>query len=355
MHSPLGFNPANVVTATMPLDYNRHPRADQRWALVRDVVNRIRALPGVQEASATAPLPLAGQERRRVGRADQPESPPILATQQMALPGYLAAIGTPIFEGRDFTDDDIARQRSVAIIDQSLAKRLWPQGAIGKHLAVYRTGWRNDLEVIGVTAPVRLTRVREVSIAHFMMPYDGSYWREVSLVVKTRETAEGMAPGIEAALDSAHAGSTAFDIRPMSSYVADSIGDTRFILFVLAAFAGASLLLAAVGLYGTLAYLTARRRREFGIRLALGSSANAIVGIVIRESFLLAAAGSATGLMVVAAVTGTMRGLLYGVQPLDGATLACVVGLVGVMSLAAATVPAWRATQIDPQSSLRSE
>jgi putative ABC transport system permease protein len=141
----------------------------------------------------------------------------------------------------------------------------------------------------------------------------------------------------------------------MSAYVSDSIGDTRFILLVLAAFAGASTLLAAVGLYGTLAYLTAQRTREFGIRLALGSSVKAILGIVFRESALLAIAGAGLGLMGVAAVTGAIRGILYGVRPLDGATLAGVVGLVGLIALAAAGMPAWRATRVDPQMSLRSE
>jgi len=124
---------------------------------------------------------------------------------------------------------------------------------------------------------------------------------------------------------------------------------------VLAAFAGGSVLLAAVGLYGTLAYLTAQRTREFGIRLALGSSVNAIVAIVIRESFLLAAAGGVLGLLGVAASTRAIRELLYGVQPLDGVTLVGVVGLVGIVALGAAGVPAWRATRIDPQTSLRSE
>ena len=89
---------------------------------------------------------------------------------KFALPGYLGVIGTPLLEGRDFTDADIREQRSVTIIDAGLAKRLWPEGAIGKRLSVYRTGWRNDLEVVGVTAAVRVTRVRDESIPHFMMP-----------------------------------------------------------------------------------------------------------------------------------------------------------------------------------------
>lgn len=353
-HSPLGFQPANVVTARMPLDFKRYPRMEQRWALLRDVMDRIRAIPGVQSVSAADLLPLAGQARRRVGRADQPDIPPVLATQQISLPAYLGVIGTPLREGRDFTDDDVALQRNVTIIDERLAKRLWPEGAIGKLLSVYRTGWRHDLEVVGVTAPVRTTRVRDENMAHFMMPY-GDYPREMSLVVKTGEPVERMAPRIQSAVDMAHAGRAVFDIRPMSAYVSDSIGDTRFIMLVLTAFAGASVLLAAVGLYGTLAYLTAQRSLEFGIRLALGCSVKALVAIVIRESILLAAVGAAAGLMGVAAFTRVIREMLYGVRPLDGVTLAGVVGLVGIVALGAATVPAWRAARTDPQASLRSE
>ena len=108
MQAPLGFNPDNVVTATVPVDLERYPKTEQRWAVLRDVLEQVRALPEVQSASAANPLPLAGQESRRVGRPDQPDVPPILATQQIAMPGYLGVIGTPLLQGRDFTDDDIA-------------------------------------------------------------------------------------------------------------------------------------------------------------------------------------------------------------------------------------------------------
>ena len=354
LHSPLGFNPANVVTATVPIDIKRYPAIERRWALLRDVLDRVRAIPGVQSVSAADPLPLAGQERRRVGRSDKPDIPPILATQQFALSGYLKVMGTALREGRDFTAEDVTGQRGLTIIDEGLAKRLWPEGAIGKRLAVYRTGWRNDFEVVGVTCGVRVTRVRDGNVPHFMIPY-GPYPSEMSLVIKTREAAERIAPRIRAEVDAAHIGRTPLDIRPMSGYVSDSIGDTRFIMFVLAAFAGASVLLAVVGLYGTLAYLTAQRTREFGIRIALGSSVGAIIAIVVRESLLLTAVGTALGLIGVAAVTKAIREMLYGVQPLDSMTLAGVVGLAGIVALGAASVPAWRATRIDPQTSLRSE
>jgi putative ABC transport system permease protein len=354
MHSPLGFNPAGAITARLPLDVRRFPHTEQRWALLRNIIDRLRAIPGVESASAADPLPLAGQEKRRVGRADQFDAPPILATQQIALPGYLSAIGTPLLAGRDFTDDDIATQRNVTIIDQRLAQRLWPEGALGKRLSVFRTGWRNDLEVVGVTAPVRTTRVRDENIAHFMMPY-GDYPQGMTFVIKTRQPVERMAPEIQSAVDAANPGRAVFNIRPMSAYVSDSIGDTRFILLVLAVFAGASVLLASVGLYGTLAYLSAQRSQEFGIRLALGSSASGLVAIVMRESILLATTGAAAGLLGAAAATRAMRELLYGVRPLDAATLLGAVALIALVALAAASVPAWRAARIDPQTSLRSE
>ncbi len=356
LHTPLGFHPAHVVTARVPLDFKRYPKPEQRWALVQNVLDQVRALPVVQTVSAADPLPLAGQARRRVGRADQPNVPPILATQQFALPGYLGVIGTPLREGRDFTEQDRTAQPGKTILDEGLAKRLWPEGAaVGKMLSVYRTGWQNNLEVVGITSGVRVTRVRDENVPHFMLPYDGGYPSEISLVIRTPEKAERIASRIRAAVEAAHTGRAAYEIRPMSDYVSDSIGDTRFLLFMLATFAGASVLLVAVGLYGTLAYLTAQRTREFGIRLALGSSVRAILMIPVQESVLLAMTGTVLGLLGAAVLTRAIQQMLFGVQPLDAVTLVSVVGLVAIVALGAASVPAWRATRIDPQTSLRSE
>ena len=354
LHTPLGFDPSNVVTAFMPLDSKRYPTLEQKWILLRSVLDKVRAIPGVESASAADLLPLQGQASRRVGRKDRPDSPPILATQQFALPGYLHTIGTALREGRDFTDEDIATHRGVAIVDQGLARRLWPEGAIGKRLVIYRTGRRDEVEVIGVTNSARLTRVRDQNTPHFIFPY-GNYPSGMSLVMKTPNSAEKLAPQIKAAVDEVRPGQAVLDIRGMREYVLDSIGDTRFMVFVLTVFAGASVLLAAVGLYGTLTYLTLQRTREFGIRLAIGSSLEAIIAIVVQESAMLTLVGTALGLLGASAIVGTIRGMLYGVHPLDGMTFVGVVGLVGIIALGSATIPAWRAARIDPQISLRSE
>jgi hypothetical protein len=149
-----------------------------------------------------------------------------------------------------------------------------------------------------------------------MIPFS-AYPVELSVVVKTQASAERMAAPIKAAVDASHGGRAAFNIRAMDSYVSDSTGDTRFILFVLAAFAVASVLLAMVGLYGTLAYLTAQRTPRIRDPAVSGSTLEALVAIVIRESVLLAVAGAAVGLAGATAAMRAIRGLLYGVRPLE--------------------------------------
>jgi ABC-type antimicrobial peptide transport system permease subunit len=141
----------------------------------------------------------------------------------------------------------------------------------------------------------------------------------------------------------------------MQEIVQASIDTTRFTMLVLTGFAIASLLLAGVGLYGTLAYLTSQRTQEFGVRLALGASAPAILRLVIGEGCVLTALGTALGLAGAMAVTRTLRGLLYGVTPLDGVTIAGVVALLGAVALAAVGLPAWRASRVDPTTALRAE
>jgi predicted permease len=353
--APIGFDPTHILTIKLPLNFRMYPETGQRWAVHREILQRVAALPRVEAVSAASPLPLAPEQiTKRVGRSDRPGVPGIPATEQVAVYGYLKLVGTPLLEGRDFTPEDIAAARKVAIVDERLARRLWPEGALGKHLAMETSGAREELEVIGVTVPVRATQVRDENIPHFVVPYH-VFPIEMTLVVKTQQTAASLGPAILSAVAASHTGRAAFDIRPMSEYVADSIGDVRFTMWTLAAFAAASVLLAAVGLYGTLAYLIAQRTREFGIRLALGSTVRAIVAMVMREGALLAAAGAALGLAGASAVMGAIRQLLYNISPFDGITLFGVVALVALVALAATVVPAWRATRIEPTVALRSE
>jgi predicted permease len=353
LHAPLGFNPTDIIAAKVPFNFAKFPETQQRSALMRQILDQVRAIPGVESVSAADPLPLDGQQTRRVGTPDQPNAEPLLATQQGALPGYLQVVGTNLLKGRDFTNTDIlASPQRVTIIDERLATQLWPAGnALGRQLVVYRTGHQHVMEVVGITTAVRATQVRDDAVPHFMMPDDYPQ----SLVIKTHQTAAQITPALNRAVAAAHTGRPPSDIFPLSDSVSNSMGDTRFILLVLSAFAAVSVLLAAVGLYGTLSYLTTQRTREFGIRLALGSSVESIIAIVVKEGILLAIVGTAIGLVGVAAVTSSIREMLYEVRPLDAITLVSVIVLVALVALIAACIPAWRVTRIDPQTALRSE
>jgi putative ABC transport system permease protein len=270
------------------------------------------------------------------------------------MPGYLQVTGTTLREGRDFTAEDIDLQRSVVIVDEKLARQLWPNSALGRRLVVERGRAGASLEVIGVTNAIRVTSVRDEAMPHFFVPYHLSPG-EVSLVVKTRASAASLGPAIKRSVESLGTGRAVSDIRPLGDYVADSIADTRFTLVVLGGFGGASLLLAAVGLYGTLAYLISQRTREFGLRMALGASAGDVVRMVVREGAGLAAVGAVIGLAGAFGITRAIRGMLYNVTPFDGLTVLAVAATVAITAILAASGPAWRATQVDPNVALRSE
>jgi predicted permease len=353
VHAPIGFEPSGVLTAKLPISFRMYPTIDQRWSLHRNILEQVGAIPGVEAVSAASPLPFAPlQITRRVGRADDSGVPGILATQQTVLHGYLRLVGTPLLQGRDFTPEDIAARRPVAIVDQRVAQRLWPEGALGRRLAIETGATRVIVEIVGIIAPVRVTHVRDGAMPHFLVPYH-LYPIEMSLIVKTRETTASLGPAIRRTVDGLHTGRSLFEIRPMSAYVADSIGDIRFTMLVLGVFATISVLLASVGLYGTLSYLISQRRREFGIRLALGSSVRGLVAMVVGEGTVLTAAGIVAGLLGAWAATRAIRQLLYEVSPLDRVTLLGVIGLIAFISIAAVSVPAWRVTRIDPNLSLR--
>jgi len=270
------------------------------------------------------------------------------------MPGYLAVMGIPLRAGRDITDDDISQQRSVVIVDDQLAAQVWRGNALGKRLAIERGSRAETLEVVGVAAPIRAKQVRDRGAPMIFVLYH-VYEIEQTLVVKTRAPLASIGPAIKQTVEALGPGRPVFDIRPMSEIVEASIDDTRFTMLVLAGFALATLLLAGVGLYGTLAYLISQRTQEFGVRLALGASAASVVRLVVREGGVLTGLGGAIGLATAAGVMRTLRGLLYGVTPLDGVTIASVAVVVMVVAIVAVSRPAWCAARVDPAIALRAD
>jgi hypothetical protein len=261
-------------------------------------------------------------------------------------------MGIPLRAGRDISDDDIIHRRRVAVVDERLAAQLWQGDAIGRPLSVEYS--KQPLEVVGVAGNIRARDIRDSGTLMIYVPAH-VYEIEQTLVVKTRAPFSTIAPAIKRAVEALGPGRPVFAIRPMQAFVEASIETTRFTMLVLSGFAIASLVLAGVGLYGTLAYLTSRRTQEFGVRLALGASPASILRLVIGEGSLLTGLGAALGLAAAMAVTRTLRGLLYGVTPLDGVTIAGAVALLGAVALIAICWPAWRAARIEPTTALRAE
>lgn len=355
VNAPIGFNPEHVLTAKMPYSHRAFPDTERQLAFYAQAMDAVRRLPGVDDVSAGRPLPLEPwQLTRNVAVEADPTRPLARVTVQSAQPGYLRVMGITLREGRDVSDDDLVSRRRVAIVDERLARRLWPEGALGRRLVMGDAPRQSTLEVIGVSSPVRVTRVRDDAMLTIVVPYH-AFGLEHSLVVKTRESAASLGPAIKQAVEALGTRRPVYDILPMQAYVDRSIGDARFTTLVLAGFAGAALLLTAVGLYGTLAYLISQRTPEFGVRMALGASAGRVARMVGAEAALLTAFGAVAGMAGAGAVAGTLAGLLYEVTPFDATTIALVAALLALVAIVAASGPAWRAARVDPSVALRAE
>jgi predicted permease len=351
LHAPLGLTPAHVLSAKVPHSLRQYPEFDDKWRLYQAVLDRVRQVPGVEDVSAGGPVPFdTWQQTRPYSREGEPLSGQ--ASIQSILPGYLHVIGTKLIAGREFTRDDLDRQRPVVIVDARIARALWPDGAIGKRLKYGRSG--TLLEVIGVSEPVRVTRVRDDDLPNLFIPYH-LFTIEQALVIKTHASAAVLGPIVKQAVEALGTRRPVYDIQPLQAYVDASVGDTRFLMLILGGFALASIALAAIGLYGTMSYLTAQRTQEFGIRMALGASSRRVLREVAGEGMILALVGGGLGFAGALATTGVLAGLLYNVTPFDGVTLASAASAVALVALAAASHPAWRAAGVDPTVALRAE
>jgi putative ABC transport system permease protein len=353
LEAPIGFDPAHVVTARISLNLGEFSTVDRRSTFYRDAIARVRDLPGVEAASVGGPPPFAPvQSTLRFWRSEDREGTSSIGMHRSIMPGYVGVMGIPLRAGRDISDDDIIHRRRVAVVDERLAAQLWQGDAIGQRLSVEYS--KQPLEVVGVAGHIRARDIRDSGTLMIYVP-SHVYEIEQTLVVKTRAPLATIAPAIKRAVEALGPGRPVFDIRPMQHIVQASIDSTRFTMLVLSGFAIASLVLAGVGLYGTLAYLTSQRTQEFGLRLAVGASAASILRLVIGEGCLLTGLGAALGLAGAIALTRTLQGLLYGVTPLDGVTIASVVALLGAVALVAIGWPAWRASRVDPTTALRAE
>ncbi len=355
----LGFDPENVVTFQVLLPDTRYPDIEAVRGYQADLEERIRSLPGVVAVGAINSLPLGGSngdtDFNVEGRPVPPPGEENVAWIRRVTPGYFEAIGLQVPVGRRFDDADRDGAVPVVVVNETLAERYFGnEGAIGSRVNVNSPDdpvWR---EIVGVARNVKNFGLRGEDRNAIYFPSEQLATRFMTVVVRTSSDPAGLVPSLRAEVSSTDP-SLALTMTTMESVVDRALDPDRFVTTLLGLFAGLALVLAAVGLYGVVAYNVTRRMREMGVRVALGAASAEIGRLVVGESLLLAGMGVAIGLVGAYVVTGLMTGLLFGVSPTDPVTFTGVAALLGLVALAASAVPAHRAAQVDPVKVLKTE
>jgi putative ABC transport system permease protein len=338
----------------------RYATAAERAAFYDAVLARVRALPGVRAASVVSGT--AGQASFAFGvrleaegaGGPAPAQPELLPFGE-ADPSYFRTLGIPIRQGRAFTAADLAPGTGVAIVGESLARHLWPDGrAVGRRFRVDSTApW---LTVVGVAGDVKLLGPDDRH-ARFQLyrPVQPGADGQRTVAVRTAGDPAALLPALKAAVYAVDPAQPVAAAETAAARYRELLAKPRFLLTLMGLFAAVAGVLAAVGLYGVVAYTVAQRTREIGIRLAIGAQAERIVGGMVREGARLALVGIATGLVGALALARALASLLFGVSPTDPATLAAVAGALGLVALLATWIPARRASRVDPVIALRVE
>jgi putative ABC transport system permease protein len=353
----LGFNPTNVLTMKLELSFRLFDTPAKRFAFYQQARDAVRSIPGVRQVAVGVSVPLDGvPSYQRL--AVQEGGPEIAASQHIVFSGYFDTLRIPLRAGRDFgpADDVPGGGQPHVIVDQRLADQLWPgRSAIGRRIQRLRgrpaPAWA---EVIGVVDHVQTTDLRQKGLPQIYESF-GERGYGGSFVIRTDGDPLAIAGPAKAAIERLGPGRPVFAISTLDSLVDDAAADTRFALFVLTVFAITAVVLTAIGVYGVVAYATARRTREIAVRLALGADSARIVGLVLREGAIWTAAGVAAGLTGALGLSRYLSALLFNVGTHDPLTFGSVAALLALVALVATALPAIRAVRVDPMLALRSE
>jgi putative ABC transport system permease protein len=358
-----GFNPTGELTFRIaaPARFS----GERLPIFYQQLLERVRALPGVQSAVLARNLPMSGTDPSMPiaieGTPPPPSRVPIVTRFRAIGPDYFRGLQTPILRGREFSDHDTAAAPRVAIVSESLAKLYWPnQDPIGKRLKPELTGgewctvvglaadvrhWAADIDI----EPTAYYPYTQVPTA-FLPLLEGS----MSIAVRSNNPA-GLLSSIRGVVADVDKTIPVYDVKAMEEMVSDSGSLRRFDMWLIGTFAGLALVLAAIGIYGVMAYSVSQRTREIGIRIALGAQRHNVLRLIVGQGARLALAGVIVGLVGAFALTRVMASLLFGVSPTDLATFSIVPWLVLGLILAGCYIPARRATNVDPVVALRYE
>jgi predicted permease len=349
-----GFDRERVVTATIFPPPSRYPDPAAVVALSNRVLDSARAIPGVVTAGLTSNIALSGGTSpmliRRAGESATTEGVPVLPSVVAVSPGYFAAMGTRLVRGRDFADTDVRASQPVAIVDERLAARFWPdQDPIGK--GIQRGNVPPAYTVVGVVRPVRYAGLAGPNVsagAAYFTHRQAAFGRLRYIAIKTTADPTAVVPALRAAVQAIDPELPLGDIQTMTERTAQSVVTQRLSMGLAGLFGVVALFLSALGIYGVLAYLVSQKTREIGIRMALGSTAQKVFQLFFTEGLALVAAGLTLGMGGALLVGRLLEGQVFGVTPSDPFILAVVALSTGLIALLACVSPAHRATRVDP-------
>ena len=363
-----GFDADHVVTMDLMIPQSKFATPSQMSDFYNQILDRVRAVPGVRSAGLNDAMPLSGfgshqpiqiEGRPVVPMADQPE-----VDVRVVTPGYLSAMRIPLLRGRDLSDSDAAGRPGAILISQSMAREFWPnQDPVGKHLALYFFPGVSR-EVVGIVGDVKmdaLSQTRPTTAVYMPMAQlsatSGRPWHSPSLTLAVRTTTSPLSAvtALSNAVHSVDADVPLLNIKTMQEWVDESIAPQRFTMLLLASFAGLALLLAGIGIYSVLSYVVRRRMREIGIRMALGAQLQDVLRLVLLEGMKPTAIGVVIGLLGALALGRVLSSVVFGVSPRDIATFSVVPLVLAAVGMLASVIPAIRATRVDPMKILREE
>ena len=355
-----GFNPANVLSVRVAIPSSKYGQGEPRTQVLRQLEEQIETLPGVQSAGAVLSLPMGG-DTFNVGRSYIREGRPATPEESggamylVATPDYFQTLNIPLLSGRGFTDQDTENATKVVVVNESMARQLWPgESPVGRRITI----WRDEKfprEIVGVVGDTKPSLDVQAEPQMYVPYAQDANWTGMSLVVRTNVEPTSLTNAVRNEIRSVDKGIPVFNVKTMDDVLAISVGPRRTPMVLLTAFAGVALLLAMIGIYGVTSYHVTQRTQEIGIRMALGAQMRDVVKLVLKSGMVLALVGIVAGLVGALALTRLLSSLLFGVKPTDIATFIVVSLCLFVTALLACYIPARRATKVDPLVALRYE
>src|SRR5277367_4691340 len=365
-----GFNPTQVVTANTWLGVPNDPKTDPylgipgKAAFNRELLRRMKAIPGVELAATTSSLPATNSNPNAVGGLaiegfaieDRPvdSSQDLRAERIRISPDYFKVLQSTLLRGRSFTEGDGDGKQLVAVIDESTARKYWPdRDPLGRRVRFARDPTKPWTTVVGIIKDIKSDGLDIDGVPHIYVSTYQDTSKQVSVVLRTSLPATLLEPQIRHEIQSIDPGLPVFNVVSMNDILDRSLASRRFSADLVGGFAGLAVLLASIGIYGLLAYMVSQRSREIGIRMALGAQRDDILRMFLGKGVALAGVGIVAGLVVSASTASTMASLLYGVRPHDPAVFLIVPLVLLAVAVLASYLPARRATKVDPIAALR--